>query len=403
MYSLKTGVAKADITPPLNVGLLTSSVEGKWAPFESVRMPLMVRVIVLEQEQEKFALVSLDLLGLTGTSVGGWESFKQSVAGNISPQRVIINCTHTHNAPESVALTDLYKSTVYIDWLDTVKERIAGCIKHAQENMHECTVQYGFAELERFSLQRRVPTEKGMVISDSLQPISDELFRRKPVDRKIKAIKFITRDNSVQATIVHGVCHPVNEMCIPQVSPDYPGELCHALDVAGSYGMSMFLNGTAGDINPPTVSNGKEYAKKQGLAIAGLVGNMHFNEIRINKLAFVHRELVLPPRNFEGAPQQENCIARMSAVNLGNLAIVFLPGEPFVSTGLDIEASSPFEHTIVTGYAENSIGYVPPAPAFDEGGYETGPGKWSYLNIYSERIIKQAAGEMLASFKTIIA
>jgi neutral ceramidase len=102
-------------------------------------------------------------------------------------------------------------------------------------------------------------------------------------------------------------------------------------------------------------------------------------------------------------PLPENCIVHISVANLGGLAIVFLPGEPFVQTGLDIEDSSPFEHTIVTGYAENSIGYVPPASAFDEGGYETGPGKWSYLNIYSERIIMKTAGEMLASLKTNIA
>jgi hypothetical protein len=403
MYSLKAGAAKADITPPLNVGLLTSSVEGKWAPFHSVRMPLMVRVIVIQQGKEEIALISLDMLGLTDTSVSGWNEFKRSISSSISPEKIIINCTHTHNAPESVALTDLYKSGAYIEWLHDVKNKVARCIEVAKAQLVDCKLYYGVDRLAYFSLQRRVPTDNGMVITDSLQPISEELFQREPVDRRIKVLRFIKEDGSPLAIIIHAVCHPVHEMCIPEVSPDYPGELCYALDNAGTYGMSMFLNGTAGDINPPTVSNGKEHAKRHGLAIADIVSRMEYKGLKAGPLKFLHREITLPSRNFKGMPGGENCIARISVANLGNVAIVFLPGEPFVQTGLEIENGSPFEHTIVTGYSENSIGYLPPASAFNEGGYETGPGKWSYLNLYSERIIQQTVRDMLAAFETIIA
>lgn len=273
---LKAGIAKADITPPLSVGLLTSSVEGRWAPFESVRMPLLARVIVIRSETEKIAIVSLDLIGLTDTSVGGWTNFKRTLSATISPERIIINCTHTHNAPESVALTELYKSHEYIEWFESVKQTIASCIQYAEANMHECSLQYGVEELRYFSLQRRVPTRNGMVISDSLQPISEELFARQPVDRRVKSLKLVNNNNEVLATIVHAVCHPVHEMCIPEISPDYPGELCNALDVSGGFGMSMFLNGAAGDINPPTVSNGSKYAHMHGVGIAEVVKNMKY-------------------------------------------------------------------------------------------------------------------------------
>ena len=71
------------------------------------------------------------------------------------------------------------------------------------------------------------------------------------------------------------------------------------------------------------------------------------------------------------------CIARFSALRIGSLAFLFLPGEPFMETAWAIEKDSPFEHTIIVGYSENNIGYIPTEEAFGLGGYEVGPGKWS--------------------------
>ena len=58
---LKAGAAVGDITPPLSVGLLTSSTRGEWAPFQSERTPLKARALVLERGGQWFAFESLDL------------------------------------------------------------------------------------------------------------------------------------------------------------------------------------------------------------------------------------------------------------------------------------------------------------------------------------------------------
>ena len=41
------GAARVEITPPLNVGILMSSVEERWAPFEGVQSPLLARALVV--------------------------------------------------------------------------------------------------------------------------------------------------------------------------------------------------------------------------------------------------------------------------------------------------------------------------------------------------------------------
>jgi len=55
---------------------------------------------------------------------------------------------------------------------------------------------------------------------------------------------------------------------------------------------------------------------------------------------------------------------------VGDLALVGLPGEIFVELGLAIKERSPFRLPILCELCNDSIGYVPTAKAYTEGGYE---------------------------------
>lgn len=395
---LRAGAAVADITPPLEVGLLTSSVHGRYAPFTSVRLPLKARVLVLSGGATTVALVSLDLLALSDTSTGGWEAFKLGIAGDVPAEHIIITCTHTHNAPESVALSPLYVTPVYRTWLHDVQQQIRKAINEAINNAQACSVSISSSVLEGYSLLRRIPTPQGIVMSDSLQPIAPELMRREPVDRRVHTIRF-TAGTAVIATVVHAVCHPVHEMCLPHISPDFPGELCNALETAGSNGMAMYLNGAAGDINPPTVSEGAAAAKEHGEALATAAQQFVYAvPLAGGQLAFAHQDITFGIRT-EAVTNPEDAHARVNAVALGQLAIVFLPGEPFTATALEIEKASPFPYTIIAAYAENTIGYIPDLKGFAEGGYEAGPGKWSFLETGAAAELQAAALLLLNQLK----
>lgn len=55
-----------------------------------------------------------------------------------------------------------------------------------------------------------------------------------------------------------------------------------------------------------------------------------------------------------------------------DIALVAIPGEPFVEIGKRIKKQSPFEHTFFSGYShESRVSYIPTAEAHEEGGYET--------------------------------
>ncbi len=396
---LKVGAAVADITPALEVGLLTSAVKGLWAPFQSVRSRLKARVLVLEFGGEHVAVVSLDMLALSDAAMGGWAEFKTDLAGRtshlFSADRIILNCTHTHTAPESGAITDLYRTEPFRQWLDQLKPAVAAGIVEAAGRKTPSTVAIGCENLHGYSLQRRIPTSAGIIMSDSVQPIAPELMVRGPVDHRVRVLFFRSLSSAGIATVVQASCHPVHEMCIPKISADFPGELCQALEADPLCGVPIFFNGAAGDINPPTVSEGAEAARRHGVAMAGAVASSANNcqPVEVGTFSVRSRSFSLPTRAVGGV--KEPCVARFNAIRLGGLAVLFMPGELFTNIALSIEKDSPFQQTIVVGFSENSIGYVPTVQAFREGGYEIGPGKWSFLSEEAELLIRAEAGKLL--------
>ncbi len=393
---LMAGVALADITPPLEVGLLTSSVKGEYGSFESVRTPLKARVLVLRSAGEVVALVSMDLLALNDTSVGGWEEFKKEMSSVIPAENIILTCTHTHNAPESVALSNLYLTEAYRKWLVQVKQHIRQAIETAMSQLRPCSLSLATSNLNGFSLQRRIQVMGNIIMSDLVQPISAELMDRQPVDKRVHTLRLQDAKGNGIATVVHAICHPVHEMCMPHISADFPGEMCVALEAQPENGMPLFLNGAAGDTNPPTVSQGPEYASRHGQSLAR-IANQRQRETAIDTTVFrfAHQQLMLTERKEAKMTNQQDACARLSAIRIGSLAILFLPGEPFVETALAIEKSSPFEHTIVVGFGENNIGYIPTEEAFSLGGYEVGPGKWSFLEKGADKKIYDSAIKLL--------
>jgi len=78
-------------------------------------------------------------------------------------------------------------------------------------------------------------------------------------------------------------------------------------------------------------------------------------------------------------------------VRLGNLALVGLPGEPFVELGLEIKARSTAPHTLVAGYANGYLGYFATPRAWEQGGYEVGLGPWSRVSAEASGRLVEAA------------
>jgi neutral ceramidase len=67
------------------------------------------------------------------------------------------------------------------------------------------------------------------------------------------------------------------------------------------------------------------------------------------------------------------------ACRLNTLGIAAISAEPLAELGLEIKRRSPLPHTVVLGYSNGCIGYIPPPEAFAEGGMEVVESHYNYL------------------------
>jgi hypothetical protein len=353
----------------------------------------------------RIAIVSLDLLGLTGRAVGGWERFKGRIAAvagtGIRPADVVLACTHTHTGPDSVALTDLYLTPAFKAWVDALADLIGAAVGTASGSAVPCRLHYGTTHAPGLSIYRRIKTTDGILLSHPPPPDDIVISRDGPVDDTVNVFWFKDADDRVRATVVNATCHPVHEMCEPVVSPDYPGAAAQAIEAAHPGAVALFLNGAAGNINPPTVSGGAGESARHGRTLAGAVcalldaGSGAPAAVAAGAFTLLRSSVPLPTRTAEGAVDGPPITAELVGVRAGSAALLFLPGEPFVETGLALRKASPFELTAVVGYAESSVGYVPTDAAFAEGGYETTFGPWSVVAPGSEPVLRREAAALL--------
>jgi hypothetical protein len=80
---------------------------------------------------------------------------------------------------------------------------------------------------------------------------------------------------------------------------------------------------------------------------------------------------------------------------IGDVALVGLPGEPFVEGGLRMKLASPTFPTYIVHDVNHYVGYLPTKEAFPRGGHETATGNWSRLVPEALDIIIESATELL--------
>lgn len=404
-FAWRVGTGMAEITPPLEVGILMSSGRRLWQPFDGVRLPLWARALVVESAGRRVAVVSLDLLGLGDEAVGGMGRFKEQVAADadrtVEASGIILCSTHTHSAPSSLGCTDLIHTRPFQAWVAELARNIGSAVKQAAGSVHPCRLTVATESAPGHTLNRRVKTTRGIRAYRTTLPPETVIGPEGPTDESVHVAAFMGPSGRPVALVVNAPCHPVHEMCIPQVSPDFPGEMCLELDRRHPGGMAMFLNGAAGNMNPPLVSGGAGDARDHGRLLAEAVDKAlgHLRPIKGDELAVRRRTVEMPARDPKGQPLGEPLRTQIAALRVGDAAFGFLPGEAFIETSLAIREASSWDFTVVAGYAEEWIGYIATDRAFDNGGYETNPGSWSKVRRGSEPVFRQAAIEMVRGLR----
>ncbi len=385
---LKAGVAKVDITPPMGTKM--------WGYFDreagasAILDPLFARVLVLEAGEERLALVTLDL----GRTFGprSLALLKEAVQKSTGIVHLLVVASHTHAGP---VIQDEYAEETPA-WERTALDRINSAISEAAKNAVDARLGVGYGSVYIGYNRRRVnPDGTVTMLWDNKTKLPTS-----PYDPTVSVLRVDTTAGKPLAILVNYACHAVIFGASNlRYSADFPGVVTRTLEKAlDNQPLGFFLQGACGDINPYFATTPEEedpvkhcqwtgeLLGQEAARVASSIptkgspdSRLDINEellsfkLRWNRARL--RESVLKligPKAFENyAPSIQNDYQLPVTTLLINrqIAIMTVPGEPFVDFQVDWRNRCPVRDSFFLGYANGYFGYFPTIQAASEGGY----------------------------------
>lgn len=389
--TLRAGVARTDITPPPGVELWGYS--NRSGPAIGTLDPLYARVLVLDDGRQTIALITLDLGRSFGPPQIAW--LRDKARRQHGVKDVMLIASHTHSGP---MIEDSYDNELP-PWEQRALEKIADAIGEAISKLKAARIGVGLGQAI-IGHNRRVVQSDGSV---------KMLWRNSTgqqtgiIDPTVGVIRVDDAQGNPMAILVNYACHPV--IFGPdnlRYSADYPGAMARFVEASfansGSQPIGFFLQGAPGDINPqmdktPLAENADaikiEVGEKLGREVVRVARTIQTETMANPEVALLSEDLRFQNRwdldklrqlvNFAFPPALAKRYQRYVTPEIAatvttlvinkQIAIVGLPGEPFVGLQLLLKQRSPLATTFMTGYTNGYFGYFPTIGAAAVGGY----------------------------------
>jgi hypothetical protein len=391
--SLLAGTARVSLDPPYSVPMAGYFGANQFLLREQ-RDPLAVRAVVLAAGGKRVALVALDLCLVTPELRPLIEDSAEFKSAGLDGFTIFASHVHTSMgafarkwAAQRFGIGD-YDPLI----LRYIARQSARAIAQASGRLAAVELGFGAAGL-----------------SPGDPPLS---FNRKilglPTDPTVRALGLwpagaaaagVSASATPVVSLVNFAAHPTMiPATLRSASADYPGVLCRALEADGDgSAISLFLNGPCGDIAGGMYEDERAFWERrmplEGERIARMAHEALDGAPRRTApmvFAWSEGEILLPPRHPWRIPLIGRQIAEQypdrvtaRALRIGDLAMVFVPGELGSDLGLRIRddlsktPGGPATAWVVT-LADDYFGYV-----FSKEQYRAG-GHSQHLTIYGE-------------------
>ncbi len=257
MSSLRCGIAKRDITPP--VGIM-SGVWGAAKKFksESVHIGLFLTVVARESaDAGKSFIVGIDLCVL-GCAECADDMLNRIAAGvGVHRDKILFASSHTHACPIPCIHRANTKegSELIPDFRENIiKHTIDACLE-ASSKIEDVDITWGYGHCD-LAVNRDLPCGSHEIVAFNPNIIPDDT---------LTVGRISNRSGKVIGTIVNYACHPTtlawDNMAI---SPDYIGMARVMVEEATGAPM-LFLQGASGELSPRNQYSGEtELADSNG-------------------------------------------------------------------------------------------------------------------------------------------
>lgn len=405
MAQLMVGVARRNITPP--IGAIMAGYAARDHGAEGVHDELFVRALFVCDGETCAVLLARDLCDVENREFDLLaDMFAERM--NLGRDRLFIANTHTHSGPRT-SYDEEAENRAYIENLAAV---CVGAAEEARSNARPATVAHARRPVQ-CGVNRRERREDGTIVL-GVNPEG-------PVDRAVDVLvlRDASSDEPLATLLRHGVHGVVMGADNYLISGDAPGA-AEAFVEANLPGAALFLAGCSGNINAePRASFENVALLGRRLGGATVQATTETDRPRSDvPLVSVRHEFELPIEALPSAEEAHAALeeaeaqlaileagntpsglsrwevdrrlrhaqAQLDAITsgedvtglptfvqilaLGELALFGWPAEVFFEIGRQVIERSPFPVTLDVTHVNGSIGYVPIASAYAEGGYE---------------------------------
>ena len=421
MNNLKAGFGRANINPPMGI-----YIRGYFKPryAEAILDDLEVNALAIECGETRTILISVDHCGIEQVLSSAFRKAASEATG-VAMENIIISATHTHTGP---ALAINSEDELTREYTTFVQRRIADVAKFAVDDLRDAKMGYGKGTAPNVAFIRRylmkdgsIKTNPGVNNPDIVRPIGD-------IDDSVNVLRF-DREGADTIVFVNFANHP-DVVGGSKISADWPGLLRTDVEKILDNTKCIFFNGAQGDVNHVNVhpqggdfngmfvdfddvSRGYQHAEYIARVVTGgvlqafdkvnyvdvkflaskqevinvasnrpdpkdmpeahRINDLH-NEGKDNELPYEGMMLTTVVAEAARMVRLENgpdaFDMTLSAVVIGPVAIIGIPGEPFNGVGKGLKQTEGFEMIIPCCLTNGSEGYFPMIDSYNEGGYE---------------------------------
>ena len=414
-----------DVTPPLGTPIYSG-----YKPLEVIEQPLLAKGVVLDDGEHRYVLCCVDWCEICNST---HTLFRRSVAEATGAglEHVAIQTVHQHTAPmgdidTSKLLESLNSPPPHTpsSFFEESARRVARAAKDSLAGLRPFdNIGTGQAKVDRVASNRRVPIGDGKVGFRG-SSCKDSTLREMPegtIDPMLKTITFADGDRPL-VRMHYYATHPQSFYGDPRASIDFPGMAREKLQEKERV-FQIYFNGCGGDIAAGKYNDGSPSAREElyQRLYAGMEASVASTRFQ-RAVAFEWKRLGLELEPRDDGPFAEakararllddkaavltredgamvlafrarrNVPLELSALRIGNVHILHLPGEMMIDYQLFAQQLLPNDFLAVAAYADCGTGYICLERSFNEGGYEPTA---SLVVPSSERRVRDAIRQLL--------
>ena len=421
MSNLKVGFARLDVSPMLGIPI-RGYYQVRLA--DGILDPLEINMLSVSCNGNTVILGTLDSCAMQPAEA---KLFIQAIcdATGLPEENIFLHATHTHTAPY---LGKDSENELVREYTSFVCRRMADGAKMAIDDLKPAKMGWNVGQSHNISFIRRfrmkdgrIRTNPGVGNPDILHPIGD-------VDERVNVVRF-DREGADTIVLANFGDHP-DTVGGCKISADWPGFARRRLEKALDDVKCIFFNGAQGDVNHVNVnpkpgdlndmfmdfddvSRGYGHARHMGNVVAGAIMQVYdkVSYVDVNKVQGLKKIIKLPSQMAapEDLPQAHyikemydagranelpyeameltTAVAEavrmcelehgpthfdllVSAIAIGPVAMVGIPGEPFNGVGVGLKEAAGWDLVLPCCLTNGNMGYFPMKDAYDEGGYE---------------------------------